>query len=203
VEPPNPREPALKVYDSQCRGILGNETSAKRTRIDLDTHAITNTDGAPTPALRLYVLLGKCFAELPPTAPPGDSSSVASWSPSSPTPHAASASLGDGMPSATGRRAVPCTAGCVRISACSLPTSCRLGFGFGLGDRGRDEGLGLGLGVGLRVRVRVRVTKRAHLVHVVHENAHGAEAEAERVERREGVAEEDDGTQDAEELLGA
>jgi hypothetical protein len=91
----------------------------------------------------------------------------------------------------------------VRISACSLPTSCRLGFGFGLGDRGRDEGLGLGLGVGLRVRVRVRVTKRAHLVHVVHENAHGAEAEAERVERREGVAEEDDGTQDAEELLGA
>ena len=40
-------------------------------------------------------------------------------------------------------------------------------------------------------------------MHIVHEDAHGAEAEAEGVERREGVAEEHDGAQDAEELLGA
>ena len=67
-------------------------------------------------------------------------------------------------------------AGCVRISARSLPTW--FGFGFGLG---------LGL-----------VALGANLVHIVHEDAHGAEAEAECVERRESIAEEHDGAQDAE-----
>ena len=69
-------------------------------------------------------------------------------------------------------------AGCVRISARSLPSTW--------------SGLGLGL-----------VALGANLVHVVHEDAHGAEAEAECVERRESIAEEHDGAQDAEELLGA
>ena len=56
--------------------------------------------------------------------------------------------------------------------------------------------MGLGLGLGL-------VALGAHLVHIVHEDAHGAEAEAEGVERRERIAEEHYGAQDAEELLGA
>ena len=59
-------------------------------------------------------------------------------------------------------------------------------------------------GVWVWVWVWVGVSRScANLVHIVHEDAHGAEAEAECVERRESIAEEHDGAQDAEELLGA
>ena len=86
----------------------------------------------------------------------------------------------------------------VRAHLCAKPAHlvrvrAQFGFGFGFGF-----GLGFGFGFGFGL-----VALGANLVHIVHEDAHGAEAEAECVERRESIAEEHDGAQDAEELLGA